>query len=68
MRELEVAYGDAGRQGCFGVGHGYGVDAGMEIWVEGKASVCKGIWWKWIGKRPAISRAVSELETLRSDR
>jgi len=42
----------------------------MQEWkfgLEGKASVCKGIWWKWIGKRPAISRAVSELETLRSD-
>ena len=53
--------------GCFGVGHGCGVDAGMEIWAEGKASVCKSIWWEWIGKRPAISKAVSELETLRSN-
>jgi len=35
MRELEVAYGDAGRQACFGVGHGCGVDAGMEIWAGG---------------------------------
>jgi hypothetical protein len=29
----------------------------MQEWkfgVEGKASVCKGIWWEWIGKRPAI--------------
>ena len=52
---------------CFGVGHGFGVDAGMEIWAEGKASVCKGIWWKWIGKRPAVNGVVSELETLRSD-
>jgi len=37
-------------------------DTGLELmqeWkfgAEGKASVCKGIWWKWIGKRPAISR------------
>ena len=62
------AGGNGGVQvACFGVGHGFGVDAGMEIGAEGKASVCKGIWWKRIGKRPAISKAVSELETLRSD-
>jgi len=48
-------------------------DTGVELmqeWkfgAEGKASVCKGIWWKWIGKRPAVNGVVSELETLRSD-
>lgn len=37
-------------------------DTGVELmqeWkfgLEGKASVCKGIWWKWIGKRPAVGK------------
>ena len=42
----------------------------MQVWKNGaedKASVCKGIWEKGIGMRPAIRRAVDELQALKSD-
>ena len=38
------------------MGHGCGDDAGMKLEVEGKASVCNGVWVKCIGKRPALNR------------
>jgi hypothetical protein len=57
----------SGAVACFGVQHGFGVDAGMEIWAESKASVCKGIWGREIGTRPAIKGRVRTLQALRSD-
>src|SRR5690348_11138080 len=48
-------------------------DAGLKMmqeWklgAEGKASVCKGIWEKGVGHRPAIKEEVRTLQTLKSD-
>ena len=49
-------------------------DTGLELmqeWKTGprsKGSVCKGIWGKGIGMRPAVRRAVSTLQSLKSKR
>ena len=50
------------------MGHGFGVDAGMEIGREVKSNVCKRIWAGGIGTRPAIRTGVTTLQALRSDR
>jgi hypothetical protein len=43
----------------------------MQEWKTGlqiKGSVCKGIWGKGIGMRPAVRRGVKTLEPLKSKR
>jgi hypothetical protein len=65
--KLRVELMGRSKVACFGVGHGFGVDAGMENRATGKASVCNGIWEKWIGKRHAVKATVSKYQALRSD-